>query len=183
MPLYLTSATHAVITLPQLIASRDARKARQQEWLEHHAITLISFTVVAPGPVKDSELTRRIFNHGLRALRQIAEQSAWEIKKQISLALPTGPEGLLAIDAPAYQVKRMAMELEQTHPLGRLWDIDVLEPHGKILSRSDFELPPRNCLICKQPATVCAREQTHPLADLIAHMEAMLHDAENAVHG
>jgi holo-ACP synthase len=182
MPLYLTSATHAVITLPQLIASRDARQARQQEWLDHHAITLISFTVVAPGPVKDSELTRRIFNHGLRALRQLAAQSHWEIKKQICLPLPTGAEGLLAIDAPAYQVKRMAMELEQTHPLGRLWDIDVLEPHGKILSRADFDQPPRNCLICQRPAAVCAREQTHSLADLVAHMEAMLHAANNAPH-
>ncbi|RJT19127.1 citrate lyase holo-[acyl-carrier protein] synthase [Buttiauxella izardii] len=182
MPLYITCATHAVVTVPEILASRDARQMRQQSWLERHGVTLVSFTVVASGPVKDSELTRRIFNHGLRELRHMAELSGWEIKKQTCLSLATGPEGLLAIDAPAASVKMAAIELEQSHPLGRLWDLDVLTQHGKILSRSDFDQPPRNCLICQRAAALCAREQTHSLAELLARMEALLDAAENAAH-
>lgn len=182
MPLYLTSATHAVVTVPEIIASRDARQTRQQSWLERYGVTLVSFTVVAPGPVKDSELTRRIFNHGLRELRHLAELSGWEIKKQICLSLVTGPEGLLAIDAPAISVKLATIELEKTHPPGRLWDLDVLTAHGQILSRSDFDQPPRDCLICPRAASLCAREQTHSLSELHARMEALLDAAENAAH-
>ncbi|UNK60263.1 MULTISPECIES: citrate lyase holo-[acyl-carrier protein] synthase [Buttiauxella] len=180
MPMYLSSATHAKVTVPELLASRDARQKRQQEWLARHAVTLVSFTVVAPGSVKDSELTRRIFNHGLRTFRQLAERSGWEIKKQSCLALATGPEALLAIAAQPAAVKQAAIELEQNHPLGRLWDFDVLTPQGQILSRRDFSLPARRCLLCEQTAAVCAREQAHPLAELLARMETLLNDADDA---
>ncbi|HEY3984541.1 citrate lyase holo-[acyl-carrier protein] synthase [Cedecea sp.] len=180
MPLYVTSATHRVIALPELLAGRDARQAKQQAWLARHSAPLISFTVVSPGPIKDSELTRRIFNHGIRALRLLAEASGWEIRQQTCFPVITGPEGLLVIDAPASQVKQAAIELEQSHPLGRLWDIDVLTPQGNILSRKDFSLPPRGCLLCQQDAAYCAREQTHSLQDLTARMESLLNDADHA---
>lgn len=180
MPLYLSSATHAVVTLPTLLASREARQARQQQWLAHYGMTLISLTVVAPGPVKDSVMTRRIFNYALRAIRQRVEQSGWEIKNQRCLSLTTGPEGLLAINAPADAVKQAAIELEQQHVLGRLWDIDVLTPQGNILSRREFAHAARRCLLCEQDAAVCAREQTHPLSALLNQMEVLLHDADSS---
>jgi len=182
MPLYFTSATYARVTVSELLSSRDARQARQQQWLAQQATPLVSFTVVAPGAIKDSELTRRIFNHGLRALRQLFEESGWEIKQQHCVALATGGEGLLAINAPAKAIKTATINLEQTHPLGRLWDIDVLTPEGKILSRSDFSLPARRCLLCQDAAAVCAREGAHSTTDLLTRMEALLHDADNPIH-
>lgn len=69
-------ATQHAVSIPELLASRDERQARQQDWLTRHSAPLVSFTVVAPGPIKDSELTRRIFNHGVTALLALAEQSA-----------------------------------------------------------------------------------------------------------
>ncbi|WP_312980018.1 citrate lyase holo-[acyl-carrier protein] synthase [Atlantibacter sp.] len=168
------------ITLPELLVSRDARQARQTAWLKQHGVTLISFTVVAPGPVKDSDLTRRLFSHGLQALESMARDAVWPIITQASFALITGPEALLAINAPAQAVKRAAIALEQAHPLGRLWDIDVLTPHGDILSRQQFSLPPRTCLVCSRAATLCAREKSHSLAELLAHMEMRLNEAEHA---
>ena len=65
-------ATQHAVSIPELLASRDERQARQQEWLTRHSAPLVSFTVVAPGPIKDSELTRRIFNHGVTALLALA---------------------------------------------------------------------------------------------------------------
>jgi len=170
------------VTLTELLASRDARQARQHAWLQRHGVTLISFTVVAPGPVKDCDLTRRIFSHGLLALEALATRAAWPVNARASFALVTGPEALFAINAPAQAVKQATIALEQTHPLGRLWDIDVLTPHGDILTRRQFSLPPRACLICSRAAALCAREQTHTLAQLLAQMEALLNDAEHATH-
>lgn len=181
MPLYLTCASNRPISLDELLASRDARQARQQAWLAQYAMPLISLTTLAPGPVKDNELTRRIFNHGLRALRQRLAQSGWEIKRQSCLGLATGAEGLLAVEAPVQALKQATIALEETHPLGRLWDIDVLTPKGEILTRKGLALPTRRCLLCGQDARVCARERRHPVADLLNRMEALLHAAENAV--
>lgn len=66
-------ATQHAVSIPELLASRDERQARQHAWLTRHHAPLVSFTVVAPGPIKDSALTRRIFNHGVTALLALAE--------------------------------------------------------------------------------------------------------------
>ncbi|MFK3662829.1 citrate lyase holo-[acyl-carrier protein] synthase [Scandinavium sp. NPDC088450] len=182
MPLYLTSACNSAVSLADLLASRDVRQARQQLWLKKYATPLISFTTLAPGPVKDSSLTRSIFNHGVRTLRDWLEDSGWEIKNQLCLGLPTGAEGLLAVDAQAQALKAAAIELEQHAPLGRLWDIDVFTAQGKLLSRSAFSLPPRRCLLCEQDARICARERKHSLADLLNRMEALLDAADCSPH-
>lgn len=67
MRLFPELATCHDVSIPELLASRDERQARQRAWLTRHATPLVSFTVVAPGPIKDSALTRRIFNHGVTA--------------------------------------------------------------------------------------------------------------------
>lgn len=130
------------------------------------------------GPIKDSEVTRRIFNHGVTALRALAAKQGWQIQEQAALVSASGPEGMLSIAAPARDLKLATIELEHSHPLGRLWDIDVLTPEGEILSRRDYSLPPRRCLLCEQSAAVCARGKTHQLTDLLNRMEALLNDVD-----
>ncbi|ARD40043.1 citrate lyase holo-[acyl-carrier protein] synthase [Edwardsiella ictaluri] len=179
MPLLPHLAASHTVTLPELLLSRECRQSRQTAWLARHTCTLISFTVVSPGPVKDSPLTRRIFNAGIAALNQLAQRQEWSIREQRSLDFATGPEGLMAIDASAERVKWATIALEQSHPLGRLWDMDVVASDGQILSRGDHQLPARRCLICQRPAVLCARERRHDVAQLLAHMEALLHDAES----
>lgn len=180
MPLYLSCASNRAITLHELLASRDARQARQQQWQKKYPASLISFTTVAPGPIKDSELSRRIFNHGIRSLRRMLAASGWEIVHQRCYGLATGAEGLLAVDAQPSALKRACITLEQHHPLGRLWDIDVFTPQGELLSRQALAQPARRCLLCERDARICARERAHSIAELLNHMERLLHDAENA---
>ncbi|CAM6250606.1 putative apo-citrate lyase phosphoribosyl-dephospho-CoA transferase [Citrobacter sedlakii] len=179
MHLLPEQATRHAVSIPELLASRDERQARQYAWLKRHPIPLVSFTVVAPGPIKDSALTRRLFNHGVTALYALAETAGWLIREQAALASASGPEGMISIEAPARDIKLATIELEHNHPLGRLWDIDVLTPGGEILSRRHFALPARRCLLCGQSAAACARGKTHTLSDLLNHMEALLHAADS----
>lgn len=76
MHLLPEQATRHAVSIPELLVSRDERQARQHAWLTRHLTPLVSFTVVAPGPIKDSELTRRIFNHGVTALLAVAKKQA-----------------------------------------------------------------------------------------------------------
>ncbi|MGB7800992.1 citrate lyase holo-[acyl-carrier protein] synthase [Buttiauxella sp.] len=172
-------ATQHAVSIPELLTSRDERQARQLTCLASHSSPLISYTVVAPGSIKDSELTRRIFNHGMTALLELAEKSSWIVRAQTTLVSASGPEGLLSIEAPAYDLKFATIGLENSHPLGRLWDIDVLTLEEGILSRSHFALPARRCLLCEQSAAECARGKTHALSDLLSQMEALLQDADS----
>uniref|UniRef100_UPI0014831957 citrate lyase holo-[acyl-carrier protein] synthase n=1 Tax=Salmonella enterica TaxID=28901 RepID=UPI0014831957 len=48
-----------------------------------------------------------------------------------------------------------------------------------LCARHHFALPARRCLLCGQSAAECARGKTHALADLLIHMEALLHDTDS----
>lgn len=182
MPLLPEKAAGYAVSLPELLAGRDERQSRQKIWLARYRMPLISFTVVAPGPVKDSELSIRIFNHGVKALHILTEKAGWTIREQTCHASDTGPEALFAIDAAARDIKQALIELEHSHPLGRLWDFDIFTAEGELLSRRDFALPARRCLLCERPAAECARGKTHPLADLLLRMEALLRDADLVIY-
>ncbi len=52
MRLFPELATCHDVSIPELLASRDERQARQRARLTRHATPLVSFTVVAPGPDK-----------------------------------------------------------------------------------------------------------------------------------
>lgn len=184
MYLFPDKASHRAVSVPELLASRDERQARQNAWLAGYRAPLISFTVVAPGPVKDSELTRRIFNHGVSALHMLAKRSGWVIREQAALVTCSGPEAFFAINRPAREIKQVTIQLEQQHLLGRLWDIDVLTADGRILSRRDFSLTERRCLLCSHSAAECGRARTHTLTELLICMEDLLDDADrNAQYG
>lgn len=161
------------ISLPDLLASRDARQARQQEWIGLHQVTLISFTVVFPGPVKDNHLVRQIFNQGLNALKQVASCRQWVLLSQQSFPLVTGPECLVAVNADALDVKKALIDAEELSPIGRLWDFDVFDSQGKLYSRSQFDLPTRRCLVCDKEAKMCARLRSHSLDQILCRIEEL----------
>ena len=63
----------------------------------------------------------------------------------------------------------------QQHPLGRLFDLDVLHTDGRSLSRREFDLPPRRCLICDDLAAVCGRSRRHSNEELQVRIRQILH--------
>ncbi len=171
-------AANRVVSLPELLSSRESRQTRQQAWLARHHCTLISLTMVMPGAVKDTALSRELFCLAWQALETLCQQQGWSWLAWRCLPQETGSEGVIALDVPAHEVKQATLALEESHPLGRLWDIDVLDASGSILSRRDFNLPARRCLICQQPANLCAREQKHSTAQLQSKMEVMFYAAK-----
>ena len=45
---------------------------------------------------------------------------------------------MLAIDCPAEKIKILTTEIEETHPIGRLFDMDVIDTGGQKLSRPSY---------------------------------------------
>ena len=64
-------------------------------------------------------------------------------------------------------VKLLAVEFEDHDHLGRLFDVDVLHAgNQRALSRSDFQMPVRKCLLCDRDAKDCARSRRHSVLEL-----------------
>ena len=90
--------------------------------------------------------------------------------------LATGYEAFLLLPMPPLAVKQICCDLEETHPLGRLMDIDVLGDDGAPLERSVLGLPPRKCLLCDRPARVCMRAHTHTQEELMDEIRRRIAD-------
>ena len=159
-------AEAAAVSLQQMLDRREARVAAQQALLARHGRPLAQLTVVSPGPVKDTPDARFVFQQGRQALEALLAGTGLRVLARQQALLATGPEALWAVDGDALELKRQLVALEDGHPLGRLWDLDVLDRDGMGVSRQGLGLPVRTCLLCGQPAHACARSAAHALADL-----------------
>jgi DNA-binding GntR family transcriptional regulator len=83
----------------------------------------------------------------------------------------TGREGFISVDLDPYQAKKIAAEIEDTHDLGRIFDIDVFDQLHNQLNREAIQLKPRKCLLCDKEALVCMKMKTHTYEELIEKVE------------
>ncbi len=162
------------VTLEELLHRREVRAALQREALATFRRPVLSLTIVQPGPVKLTERTRWLLAEAHHVLKAALASRGWRILFERSLEARTGCEALKVIEAPAEALKRLMVELEDTHPLGRLWDLDVVVEDGP-KSRGSMGLPPRACLVCGQAAHACTRAQVHALSDLERAIEELVH--------
>lgn len=155
------------ITLEELLQSRDNRRATQLALLDHNpGRTLVVVTVVMPGSVKRSPDSLAIGGAALAALAEaLPEAEKVELRD-----LVTGFEAYLLSDLAPADVKAVTARIEDTHPLGRMMDIDVIDPSGRQVSRVDEGASPRKCLLCGNIARVCMRAFTHTTDELLAEI-------------
>ena len=78
------------------------------------------------------------------------------------------------LDLDAQVLKSATTDLEEHHPLGRLWDLDVITASGTGLSRLQLGRPARRCLLCSRPARECGRSRRHSLPELLGKIRNMV---------
>lgn len=150
------------ITLEQLLQARDNRRNMQLHLIkENPRSTLVVLTVNIPGAEKRTPDSLIIGNEGVIVLKE-----TFQTKNAIVRDLPTGFEAFLLTDLCGQEAKKLAVEIENNHPLGRLMDIDVLDSNGTPISREGMGEPSRKCLICGGNARACMRTFAHPLPEL-----------------
>ena len=144
------------ITLQEVLDARDARFQAQQRLLAEYHRPLLCFTMNIAGSIKRSPLSDLAFHAAEKALDL---HLAGQVLKKRKTDAATGLECIWVCDTAAPALKELAMTLETSHPVGRLYDLDVIDITGEKLSRPI----PRTCLVCGGPATPCARSRAHGL--------------------
>ena len=199
-----------MVTLNELLVSRDSRHAMQQKLLaEHSGKTLVCLTVVMPGSVKRNqqslivahaaveqmigsyELGVRNDEFGVRNDELGVRNDELGIRNDelgvrndelgvrfggclIERDLETGYEAYLITDLPLLEAKRIAVQIEDTHPLGRLFDIDIIDKDGVPVSRDRVGSHPRRCLVCNREARYCMRMRWHTQEEIWESINAMV---------
>ena len=167
------------VTVEEMMAFRDARAELQGAMRMKYNAPVISFSMNIPGEIKTNERIRHAFEEGLKALHChlcgenniVKEKSGgYEIAEEKERHEACGDEWIAAVNAQADELKELATSIEESHPFGRLFDIDVIDENGEKLSRA----VPRRCLICDEEASVCARSRKHDLTELKKVVEEIL---------
>ena len=185
-----------MVTLNELLASRDSRHAMQQKLLaEHSGKTLVCLTVVMPGSVKRNhqslvvahaavEQMIRSYELGVRSDELGVRSDELRVRSDelgiryggrlIERDLETGYEAYLITPLPLLEAKRIAVQIEATHPLGRLFDIDIIDKDGVPVSRDRVGSRPRRCLVCDREARFCMRMRWHTQEEIWERINAMV---------
>ena len=151
------------ISLAQMLQRREQRALTQKIFLAQHNSPLVSFSMNIPGPVKTNDLIRKAFDIGeVLLLDSLARLNA-KILAADEIHQDTGDELLLSVEGVSPEtLKNMAVSIENSSPVGRLFDIDIIDTNGQKLSREIF----RTCLICNKQAQDCARSRNHTVKEL-----------------
>lgn len=158
------------VTVADVLRARDERAEAQESLRQKYGCTLVSFTMNIAGPVKVNELIIRGFQEGEQEIDRQLRAMEGRLRERRETLHFTGCEAMWAIDAKPWVVKRAMQHIEDTHPLGRLFDIDVIDGNGTHLSRREE----RPCLICGGPAKACARSRAHSAEEVFGKTMAML---------
>lgn len=165
------------ITLEQLLGSRDARHARQMSLLEQHPDkTLVCLTVVMPGSVKRNEQSLTVAHAAVSEMRRVFDGETYSLEE---CDLETGYEAYLVTSLTETEAKTRCCDIEDKHPLGRLFDIDVIQHDGAPLPRAAVGRAPRKCLICDNEARYCMRNRTHTQEELHQHINRLIDNYNN----
>lgn len=112
----------------------------------------------------------------LQCCDQLLWEHHWPVLDRQVLWLATGPEAMWCVAHQAAETKAWCAALEQSHPLGRLWDLDVICPQSGHVGRQSVGLHQRRCLLCDAPAHACSRSRHHPTEHLVSRVEKMIDD-------
>ena len=164
------------VTLMEMLEARESRANRQRELLDRHRCPVVSFTLNIAGPVKNGPVLRRAFREGLLRLEDALAARGLRPLHQEEVDRPTGCEALWAVDGPTWTVKELCAGIEDRDALGRLFDLDVLDPEGGKWDREAMGLPPRPCLVCGKAGKGCASRRLHPVEEIQGKTRAILRD-------
>ena len=154
------------VELPEMLDGRERRAWRQSALLAEGAPSLVCFTMNIAGPIKIFPLAEEAFDAGCDAVREALARERIPVRREEISRASYGWEAYLLTEGSPLAVKKALTEIEEEHPLGRLYDIDVLGPDGTKVSRPEVGMPARRCLLCGKMAAECARSRTHTVAAL-----------------
>lgn len=154
-----------------LLDAKDRRQQRINRLLTLET-TVVAVSLSIPGPDKFLPGSNELFQRGVTdILRQVPPIGSEKRYQDI-----LGPFAVYQTRVAGRDAKEKSIAIEASFPAARLLDIDIYCGNGHYRSRSDFGIPPRQCLLCSQPAAECMRVRRHDHSDIALQAARLLQD-------
>lgn len=170
------------IDLMAMLDAREQRAALEHDLLSHldndNPGSLLVMTMAVPGPIKTNKTLNGVFDDLLEEVKQVLKPE--RMIEEMKRVKNTGLEYYALTSLSPSELKPLMVKIEEEHPLGRLFDLDVVFLNEKNAvtgtSRTDLGLPVRRCFICDRPAKECGRSRRHSVEELQMEIsERILH--------
>lgn len=154
--------------LQEVLAFRDWKAGVQNAFAECGTEGIVvSLGMNIAGPVKYSSSILRAFREGRMCLQRLIGQLHGKILDYQTKETKAGCAAVYLVGGiEAFTLKESTVELENTHILGRLFDIDVSDRNKEAVTRKMVGADRRRCLLCGQDAKLCGRNRTHTVHEL-----------------
>lgn len=164
--------TGSPVTSGELRAARDRRVLKKWELLAPGGeLCLVEFSLNIAGTIKVFPFARAAFREEIRELSD--RLARFSVLKTEIFEENSGDYAFFLLKSQAIPVKRFLVSIEESHPLGRLFNLDVCGPDGASVKRHDLGLLPRTCLVCGEDAHICTEKKSHSI-ELIQWQTAKL---------
>jgi holo-ACP synthase len=165
-----------LVTLEEMLGFREEKVWLQDKFKEAHKDSVIvAIGMNIPGPKKTSPDIIKAFKAGGQAIYDSLQGQKIQVEEEKEI---TKKEGCLKVFAVKSEdplfIKKIMINIEETHPLGRLFDIDVYDRTGKGMSREQLGITARRCLLCGQEAKACGRSRNHTVEELYKRVEDII---------
>ena len=154
------------VSLEEVMAFRERRENRRKELIAKYNLPLVCLGLNMPGEYKSFPWACRCFHEGIEIFKLALEAEGIAAQYHEQEEEAVGYTAYFSVDASSSILKTLALRIEETHLLGRLFDIDVHDNNGEKISRHDAGKEMRRCLVCGENAFACARSQSHTPGEL-----------------
>ncbi|MHA1685982.1 MAG: citrate lyase holo-[acyl-carrier protein] synthase [Candidatus Heimdallarchaeaceae archaeon] len=161
-------------TAKKILNEREEKGRLIQFLIKTYSAIVVSIGLNIPSMVRDNQIFRNILSEALDAVLKVTDELKTKPLIKFSHFSNAGSYILLIINnAQAETIKERMIDIEEHHPLGRIFDIDVINQYGEYVERKSK----RKCIVCNDDSIVCRRTQRHTTVELQQAFEKIIKDS------
>ena len=168
-------------TADELFEAREKRVGLIGKLLKNYNVPLLVMRVNYPGLEKTNKVTISIIEVMSPLICTILSDRV--CGKLLLLRGAEGPMFYAAVNEDVLNLKALAIDVEEKHPLGRCLDLDVYDLEGHSLSRQRLGHPRRKCYLCNDDAHNCVRAGRHKEHEVIRYIEEKYRNYKESMYG
>lgn len=159
--------------IDEILFDREKRYEKILLTLKSGVKSVICAKINCPGTNKNTNESLKAFEYLLELMKKTILTGEFEILKGSD-----GKSIIAGMNIECIELKSKAAQIEENHPLGRIFDIDVYNTSGAPVERTDLGLAERKCIVCGENAKICVRGKAHSSEETLKAFNKIIYDFE-----